>query len=110
MLGLNGARPGGAQGIGRVYAQHYSWRSATTPTGEERSPRAVFDRIVRYADGRGKREETGSLSTDERQSVLDLVAEEAKSLDATLGANDRRRLDEYLTAVRDVERRIDAGR
>jgi hypothetical protein len=107
VLGLNGARPGGAKGIGRVYAQHYSWRSATTPTGEERSPRAVFDRIVRHRSSEGRRQEKGSLTADERQSVLDLVAEEATSLDATLGANDRRRLDEYLTAVRDVERRIE---
>jgi hypothetical protein len=106
VLGLNGARPGGAKGIGRVYAQHYSWRSATTPTGEERSPRAVFDRIAQFGGG-GKPQREGLLSANERKSVLDLVQEEARRLNATLGAGDRRRLDEYLTAVRDVERRIE---
>jgi hypothetical protein len=102
VLGLNGARPGGAKGIGRVYAQHYSWRSPTTPTGEERSPRAVFDRLFR-----SRAVAVSAFSSAERQSVLDLVREEAKSLQATLGTADQRRLDEYLTALRDVERRID---
>jgi hypothetical protein len=103
VLGLNGARPGGAKGIGRVYAQHYSWRSPSTPTGEERSPRAVFDQLFR-------RQESGSaLSSAERRSVLDLVRDEARSLKSSLGAADQRRLDEYLTALRDVERRIDVA-
>jgi len=103
VLGVNGARPGGAKGIGKVYAQHYSWRSPTTPTGEERSPRAVFDRLFRT--DRSLSSET--LTDLERSSVLDLVLEEARGLDATLGAADRRRLEEYLTAVRELERRIE---
>ena len=102
VLGLNGARPGGAKGIGRVYAQHYSWRTPTTPTGEERSPRAVFDRLFRGRTGAG-----GAVTDADRRSVLDLVREEAKALQAGLGADDRRKVDEYLAAVRDVERRIE---
>lgn len=111
VIGLNGARPGGARGIGRVYAQHYSWRSPTTPTGEERSPRAVFDQLFRgraeNAVGRDIRQ--SALSASERRSVLDLVGDEARQLQITVGADDRRRLDEFLTAVRDVERRIDSA-
>jgi hypothetical protein len=109
VLGLNGARPGGARGIGRVYAQHYSWRSPTTPTGEERSPRAVFNRLFRGRNdsAAGQTVRNSALTSSERKSVLDLVQEEARSLSRTLGADDRRRLDEYLTAVRDVERRIE---
>lgn len=102
VLGLNGARPGGAKGVGRVYAQHYSWRTPTTPTGEERSPRAVFDRLFRNPARAG-----GAVTDADRRSVLDLVREEAKSLQIGLGADDRRKLDEYLTAVRDVDRRIE---
>lgn len=104
VLGLNGARPGGAKGIGRVYAQHYSWRTPTTPTGEERSPRAVFDRLFRGAGSGPARR--GSLSDADRKSVLDVVRDEAQRLKLDLGMADRQKLDEYLTAVRDVEKRI----
>ena len=104
VLGLSGARPGGAKGIGRVYAQHYSWRTPTTPTGEERNPRAVFDRLFR-----DRRVSGGSITDADRRSVLDLVGEEAKTLLRDLGADDRRKLDEYLVAVRDVERRIEVA-
>jgi hypothetical protein len=104
VLGLSGARPGGAKGIGRVYAQHYSWRSPTTPTGEERNPKAVFDRLFRGQESAGGR--PTALSGPDRMSVLDLVLDEAKRLQASVGAADGRKLDEYLTAVRDVEKRI----
>jgi hypothetical protein len=108
VIGLNGNRPGGAKGVGRVYAQHYSWRSPTTPTGEDRSPRAVFDRLFGNRDKAGG-SGAAALSADDRQSVLDLVLEEAKRLNNTLGQSDRQKMDEYLTAVRDVERRIAAA-
>jgi hypothetical protein len=108
VLGLNGARPGGAKGIGRVYAQHYSWRTPTTPTGEERSPKAVFDRLFRGFGAAGGREiRRSALSDSDRRSVLDLVTDEANRLKRELGAVDRAKLDEYLTSVRDVERRIE---
>lgn len=108
VLGLNGARPGGAKGIGRVYAQHYSWRSPSTPTGEERSPRAVFDRLFRGRNGAaGGEVRKSALSDSDRKSVLDLVQDEAGRLRRDLGIADREKLDEYLTAVRDVERRIE---
>jgi hypothetical protein len=101
VLGLHGARPGGAKGVGRVYAQHYSWRTATTPTGEERNPKLVFDRLFRRSQGGPARDDA------DRRSVLDAVRDEAARLNARLGGSDRRKLDEYLTAVRDVEKRIE---
>ena len=104
VIGLNGGRPGGAKGLGRVYAQHYSWRSATTPTGEERNPRLVFDRLFR---GRDKSVGKNAEADADRRSVLDAALEEAKRLQSTLGGSDRHKLDEYLTAVRDVEKRIE---
>jgi hypothetical protein len=109
VLGLNGSRPGGAKGIGRVYAQHYSWRSATTPTGEERNPKAAFDRLFRGMDGTasGRATRKTALADSDRKSVLDLVREEANRLKTSLGVADQQKLDEYLTAVRDVERRIE---
>jgi hypothetical protein len=101
VLGLHGSRPGGAQGVGRVYAQHYSWRTATTPTGEERNPRLVFDRLFRKGA-------TSAGPTDaERRSVLDHVRDDASRLRGVLGGADRAKLDEYLSSVRDVEKRIE---
>lgn len=68
-----------------MYAQNYSWRTPTTPTAEERSPRAAFDRLFRSPSARG-----GSVTDADRRSVLDLVRNEAKALQADLGADDRR--------------------
>lgn len=104
VIGLNGGRPGGAKGLGRVYAQHYSWRSATTPTGEERNPRLVFERLFRGRNDGGKK---NAEADADRRSVLDSVLEEAKRLQSSLGGSDRHKLDEYLSAVRDVEKRIE---
>jgi hypothetical protein len=102
VLGLHGSRPGGAKGIGRVYAQHYSWRTPTTPTGEERNPKLVFDRLFRTRGGTGRAEEDA-----DRRSVLDHVLDEARRLQSNLGGSDKAKLEEYLSAVRDVERRIE---
>jgi hypothetical protein len=104
VLGLHGARPGGAKGVGRVYAQHYSWRTPTTPTGEERNPRRVFERLFRAGASAAN---GGREAEADRRSVLDLVLDDAKRLRATLGGTDREKLDEYLASVRDVEKRID---
>ncbi len=102
VLGLHGSRPGGAKGIGRVYAQHYSWRTPTTPTGEERNPKLVFDRLFRTRAATGRGEEDA-----DRRSVLDHVLDEARRLQSALGGADKAKLEEYLTAVRDVEKRIE---
>lgn len=111
VLGVNGARPGGAKGIGRVYAQHYSWRTPAIPTGEERNPKAAFDRLFRGMNGsaEGRAIRRSALADSDRKSVLDLVREEARRLKASLGMADQQKLEEYLTAVRDVEKRIDYG-
>jgi len=100
VAGLHGGRPGGAKGLGKVYAQHYSWRTPTTPTGEERNPRLLFDRVFRGPQSRG-------ASDADRRSVLDSVLDEAKRLQADLGGADKAKLEEYLASVRDVEKRIE---
>jgi hypothetical protein len=45
-----------------------------------------------------------------RKSVLDFVLDDARRINDTLGAPDRRKLDEYLSGLRDLERRIDSTR
>jgi len=84
-----------------VYKGTMSWRSATQPMIKEVRPKLVFERL--FGGNDGKRAERDVL----RRSILDYVRDDSKSLAGRLGADDRRRLDDYLTAVRDVEQRIE---
>jgi hypothetical protein len=91
-------------GYSCAYQTNLPWRAATTPMPKEVDPRRVFerlfgDRLKPEADAaRAKRER-------ERRSVLDFAAGDAADLRGRLGTADRRKLDEYLTAVREVEAR-----
>src|SRR6266478_5101565 len=78
-----------------VYSSHISWTSATTPAPLELYPALAFDRLFRDEVGRADK------------SVLDSVREEAGGLRNKISESDRRRLDEYLSSVREVEQRID---
>jgi hypothetical protein len=79
-----------------------SWRDATTPLPLIRNPRHVFDRLFATDSGRASAQREA-----ERRSVLDFIREDAGSLQADLGSNDRRKIDEYFTALRDIEQRIE---
>jgi hypothetical protein len=82
-----------------VYSSHISWSSPTTPTPLELYPALAFDRLFR--------EEVGKAD----KSVLDAVREDANSYKTKVSKADQRRLDEYLSSVREVEQRIeDAGK
>src|SRR5208282_170909 len=83
------------KGYSMLYSSHISWSSATTPTPLEVYPALAFDSLFRDDAARGD------------AGVLDSVLEEARSLGNRVSASDRRKLDEYLTSVRDVEQRID---
>ncbi|MCL6503920.1 MAG: DUF1552 domain-containing protein [Pirellulales bacterium] len=78
-----------------LYSSHISWSSPTTPTPLEIYPALAFDRLFRSEKRQGD------------QSVLDAVLEEAHSLRGAISYSDRRKLDEYLDSVRDVEQRLD---
>jgi len=89
-------------GYSCVYSSTMSWRSATQPLPKEVNPKIVFERLFASTPD-GER-----LQRDaRRKSILDFVREDSLSLNARLGANDRRKLDEYFSAVRDVELRIE---
>src|SRR5262249_60882949 len=82
-----------------VYSSHISWSSPTTPTPLECFPALAFDSLFRDDVGRADR------------SVLDAVLEDARGLRPRVTGADQRRLDEYLSSVREVEQQIDrAGR
>lgn len=78
-----------------VYSSHISWSSATTPTPLELYPALAFDRLFRDEVGKADK------------SVLDAVREDATSYKNKVSTSDKRRLDEYLASVREVEQRIE---
>jgi len=99
VLGCEKSNPSVHKNYSMLYSSHISWSSPTTPTPLELYPALAFDRL--FKDGAQKGD----------QSVLDAVLEEAGDLRRSISALDRRKLDEYLDSVRDVESRIEqAGR
>lgn len=89
-------------GYSYVYSATMSWRSATTPLPKEVNPKLVFERLF----GSGPDASRAARDCD-RKSVLDFVRADAADLTGKVGASDKRKLDEYFSAVRDVERRIE---
>src|SRR5438045_5915072 len=81
-----------------AYSSHISWQSATSPVPMEVYPSLAFDSLF---ENRGSRR---------NQSILDRVQEQAAGLSRQVSAGDRAKLDEYLTSVREVEKRIDSTR
>lgn len=91
-------------GFSCAYTNTIAWANDTTPLPMENNPRVIFERL--FGD-------TGSTDPDVRKarlakdaSLLDSVTERADDLSRQLGTADRRKLTQYLDAVRDVERRI----
>jgi hypothetical protein len=96
--------------ITRLYSNHIAWSSATTPLACELDPKQAFDRLFRAGkpakeDGAKERPPTALTEFDDK-SVLDAVMADGATLKGRLGVADQRKLDEYLTSVRDVERRL----
>ncbi|HVK09375.1 MAG TPA: DUF1552 domain-containing protein [Gemmataceae bacterium] len=88
-------------GYSCVYSSTMSWRSATQPLPKEVNPKLVFERLF----GSGGAAERAKRDA-RRKSVLDFVREDSADLKGKLGATDQRKLDEYFSALRDIEVRI----
>lgn len=106
-LGVDQGRNAGNcdSGYSCAYSSNISWSSETTPVGKEVNPRLVFERLF----AGGKKSEIDKSQQQRlalQKSVLDFISDDAKRLQSKLGRNDNRKLDEYLTGVREVERRI----
>jgi len=93
-------------GYSCAYTNSISWRGPTTPMPPEVNPRMAFERLFGTED----------LSLDPkararrlryRKSILDMAREDTRQLVSTLGPNDKRKIDEYLTSVREIEVRIE---
>jgi hypothetical protein len=89
-------------GYSCAYSSNISWRGESTPVAKEINPRLVFERLF-GTDGSGA--STAKKSRYDR-SVLDYVLEDARQLKGRLGNRDQRKLEEYLTSVREIEQRI----
>ena len=89
-------------GYACAYQNNISWRNENSPMPPTSDPRLIFERLFGAEDdpdlaaGRAVREAS-------RKSILDVVLGDARSLQKNLGATDRRKVDEYLTAVRETE-------
>jgi hypothetical protein len=93
-------------GYSCAYSCNLSWRGEATPMTKETDPSLVFERLFGTPGGDGD----GVRRRRYEQSILDFVTEDARRLEARLGASDRRKLDEYLTGVREIEERIRKAR
>ncbi len=92
-------------GYSCAYTNSISWRTPTTPMPPETNPRAVFERL--FGTDANLDPATRAKRQRARSSILDLVSERTQSLSSNLGASDKRKLDEYLYAVREIEKRIE---
>jgi len=89
-------------GYACVYQNSLSWSSPTTALPTEADPRVLFERL--FGDGGTPEQRKAELNTN--ASLLDAVMDDISKRQKTLGSSDQRKVDEYLTTVREVERRI----
>jgi len=106
-IGLEDARQSGDcdSGYSCAYTNNLAWRSETQPLPPVLDPRALFERL--FGDGVALSPAARARNAKYRRSILDFVTEDTKRLEAGLGPTDRRKLDEYLSSIREVERQIE---
>jgi hypothetical protein len=104
-LGIEGgAGVGGCDsGYSCAYARNISWASKTQPLPKTVNPQVLFDQLFQGFDPSQTAEARARVMAY-RSSVLDYVLDESNRLSASLGTADRRKLDEYMTGVREIER------
>lgn len=103
-LGLEPSRNAGScdSGYSCAYSSNISWRNEAQPMPKEITPRMAFERMFGGGDSAQRRQRNF-----ERQSILDVVQQDAQRLINRVGQTDQRKLDEYFTSVREIETRID---
>ena len=93
-------------GYSCAYTNSLAWRGPATPMPPETNPRLVFERLFGDIDT-SVPAETRARRLVHRRSILDLVTARTAQLIADVGPSDRRKLDEYLSSIREIERRIE---
>ena len=92
------------EGFSCAYTNTISWANDTTPLPMENNPRAVFERL--FGDSGSTDPAVRKARLEKDASLLDSVTDRARYLSRQLGSTDQAKLDQYLDAVRDIERRI----
>jgi hypothetical protein len=87
---------------GCSYGKTISFRDPTTPLPMEHNPRKLFQQLFGAGDTADERVQLAR----ESRSILDLVSREASDLRRSLGVRDQAALDDYLSTVREIERRV----
>jgi hypothetical protein len=110
-LGCDKGRVAGEcdSGYSCAYTSNLSWRGDATPMPKEIDPAAVFERLFKAADNAASAEAAAKRAAM-RKSILDFVADDAKSLQAKVGKDDQRKLDEFSTSIREIEQRIESAK
>ncbi|MYN63614.1 MAG: DUF1552 domain-containing protein [Acidobacteria bacterium] len=81
-----------------------SWHDQTTPMPRETNPRMVFERL--FGDAGSTDTGVRRARAKQQRSILDAVMDKVAKLQGGLAGEDQRKLDNYLDAVREIERRI----
>jgi hypothetical protein len=89
-----------------AYTSTISWKGEASPLPHTVNPREVFDRLFAGQDANETRQNRAARAAS-RKSILDYVREDATALRTTLGGADQRKIDEYLTSIREVETHIE---
>jgi hypothetical protein len=106
-LGMEDARQAGDcdSGYSCAYTNNLAWESESQPLPPVLDPRALFERL--FGKGQTLTPEARSRENLYRRSILDFVSDDTRKLEADLGPTDRRKLDEYLSSIREIERQIE---
>ena len=107
-LGCEDSRTVGScdSGYSCAYTNSISWRGPQTPMPPETNPRIVFERLFGDQDF-NLDPATRARKAAQRKSILDVVNQRTQRLVQELGAADKRKIDEYLTGIREIEQRIE---
>lgn len=106
-LGCEAGRNSGNcdSGYSCAYSNNISWASPSTPMAKEVDPRRVFDRLF-AGDRKNEVAENRARRQRQKKSILDFVLDDSRELRGRLAESDRRKLDEYFTGVREIEKRL----
>ena len=107
-LGTEGGRQSGNcdSGYSCAYSSNIAWAQPDRPIPHEIQPRRVFERLFLKGPA-GETAAARQIRIQRRSSILDFVREDAARMQKKLGQADRGRFDEFLSGIRDLERRID---
>jgi hypothetical protein len=94
-------------GYACAYQFNIAWRNESMPVMPEVDPRQVFERMFGDVSGGLDSQQARSRRAMLHKSILDFVADDARQLRSRMGRTDQRKIDEYLTAIREIEKRVE---